>query len=232
MYKFFIRFFFLVLTAVIFTSVYISYFGIETDKFDNLIKEKANEVNRYTVLEFRITKIYFNLSELDLVVKLQNPKVLVKNNEFLLSKLHLFLSIKSFFNSDFILKKTEIRFIENDIKDLTKIINAFLPKIITKKINKIFSEGTLSGEFTIPFTLDGNLGSNYNFSGKILNATLNLTNELVIKNLSTEIAQTKNKNNKDLIEIIIKKGFIYDIDLIDSLINLKLDNGVTMLKAH
>ena len=220
------------LTAVIVASVYISYFGIETDKFDHLIKEKANKVNNYTVLKFRKTKIYFNPSELGLVVKLKNPKVLVKNNEFSLSKLYLFLPVKSFFNSDFLLKKAEIGFVENDIKDLTKIVNAFLPKIIAKKINKIFSKGTLSGEFTIPFTLDGNLDSNYSFSGKILNATLNLTNELVIKNLSTEIDQTKNKNNKDLIEIKIKKGSIYNIDLADSLINLKLDNGVTNVKSY
>ena len=232
MYKFFIKFFFFMLTAVIVASVYISYFGIETDKFDHLIKEKANKVNNYTVLKFRKTKIYFNPSELGLVVKLKNPKVLVKNNEFSLSKLYLFLPVKSFFNSDFLLKKAEIGFVENDIKDLTKIVNAFLPKIIAKKINKIFSKGTLSGEFTIPFTLDGNLDSNYSFSGKILNATLNLTNELVIKNLSTEIDQTKNKNNKDLIEIKIKKGSIYNIDLADSLINLKLDNGVTNVKSY
>jgi len=78
------------LTAVIIASVYISYFGIETDKFDHLIKEKANKVNNYTVLKFRKTKIYFNPSELGLVVKLQNHKVLVKNNEFSLSKLYLF----------------------------------------------------------------------------------------------------------------------------------------------
>ena len=231
MYKFFIRFFFFVLTTLFFLIVYISYFGIETDKFDNLIKVKANEINKYVNLEFRKTKIYFNPPKLDLVVKLQNPKVLVKNNEFSLSKLHLFLSIKSFFNTDFLLKKTEIAFIENDIKDLTKIINTFLPKIITKKINKVFSKGALSGEFTIPFTQDGNLGSNYSFSGKILNATINLTNEIIIKNLSTEIAQPKNKNNEDLIDIKIKKGFIYDIDLTDSLINIKFNNSVANIKS-
>jgi hypothetical protein len=231
MYKIFIRLFFLILTAIILTSAYISYFGIETDKFDNVIKEKVNTVNRYTALEFKKTKIYFNPFELDLVVKLQNPKILIKNNELILSKLHLFLPIKSFFNSDVLLKKAEIAFIENDIKDLTKITKVYLPKIINKRVNKIFSKGTISGEFTIPFSPNGNLENNYNFSGKIKNATLNLTSDFAIKNLTTEIIQKKNKNNKDLIEIKIKKGFIYDINLAESLISLNLDKGSTNIKS-
>ena len=231
MYKIFIRFFLLIFTTIIFTTIYVSYFGIETDKFDNLIKQKANEVNRNVVLEFRKTKIYFNPSDLDLVVKLQNPKILIKNNELFLSKIHLFLPIKSFFNKDFLLKKAEIAFSENDIKDLTKITNAFLPKIINKKINKIFNKGTLGGEFTIPFNTNGEIGNNYKFSGKIIDATLNISRELTIKNLTTEISQVKNKNNKDLVEIKIKKGSIYDIDLNGSSINLKLDNNITNIKS-
>ena len=79
MSKFFLRFFLVLLTAVVFAIIFISYFGIETDKFDGLIKSKANEVNRYVKLEFQKTKIYLNVTELNLVVKLQNPKILIKN---------------------------------------------------------------------------------------------------------------------------------------------------------
>ena len=44
--KFVLRF--LVLLLVIFFSIiiYLSYFGIETDKFDVLIKEKVNKINK------------------------------------------------------------------------------------------------------------------------------------------------------------------------------------------
>lgn len=191
MYKILIRFFLLILTVVVLTLAYISYFGIETDKFDNIIKEKANSVNRYAALDFKKTKIYLNPFQLDLVVKLQNPKILIKKNELFLSRLHLFLPIKSFFNSDFLLKKAEIAFIENDIKDLTKITKVYLPKIVNKRINKIFRKGTISGEFSIPFSPNGDIENNYNFSGKIKNATLNLTSDFAIKNLTTEIIQKK-----------------------------------------
>ena len=133
--KFFSRFLLLLLVTVVSLIIYLSYFGINTDKFDDLIKNKANEVNQNVELEFQKTKIHLNIKELNLVVKLQNSKVLIRGNAIDLSKLDLFLSLKSFFSSDFLLKRAEVAFIENDIKDLTKITNIFLPKIVNKKLN-------------------------------------------------------------------------------------------------
>ena len=80
MSKFFLRFFLVVLIIAASTIIFLSYFGIETDKFDGLIQSKANEVNRYVKLEFKKIKIHLNLTKLNLVVKLQDPKILVKNN--------------------------------------------------------------------------------------------------------------------------------------------------------
>ena len=116
---------------------------------------------------------------------------MIKSNEIYLSKLDLFLSLKSFIGSDFLLKRAEVAFIRNDIKDLTKITNIFLPKIINKQLNKIFEKGNLEGELIIPFTSDGSVGKNYRFYGKLSDALINLTNEFSIKNLTTKINHTR-----------------------------------------
>ena len=121
--NFFLKFFLVGLIAAVSAAIFLTYFGLETDKFDNLIKSKANEINQTVKIEFQKTKIHLNPTELNLVVKLQKPKILIKNNIIDLSKLDLFLSLKSFFNSDFLLKKAEVAFKKNDIKDLTKITN-------------------------------------------------------------------------------------------------------------
>ena len=156
--KFFLRFLFLLLIILVSLSIYLSFFGLKTSKFDNLIKSKANEVNQHVKLEFKETKIHLNTRELNFAIKLQNPKILLKKDEFNLSKLDLFISIKSFFSSDFLLKRAEISFKENDIKDLTKITNIFLPKFINKQFKKIFAKGNIEGEFIIPFQSDGSIG--------------------------------------------------------------------------
>ena len=136
--KFLIRFLSFVLVSVVFLLAYVSYFGVLTDKFDVLIKSKANEVNQNVQLDFNKTKIHLNFKELNLAVKLQNPKIIIKNNEIILSKIDLSLPLKSFITSNFLLQKAEIAFFENDIKDLTKITNAFVPRIINKQIKKKF----------------------------------------------------------------------------------------------
>ena len=69
-------------------------------KFDALIKKKANEVNQNVKLEFNKTKIHLNLIELNLEVKLNEPRIIIKDKKINLSKLNLFLSIKSFFSSN------------------------------------------------------------------------------------------------------------------------------------
>ena len=218
--KFFSRLFLFFLVIAILLTIFLSFFGIETDKFDGLIKNKANEVNLYAKLEFQKTKIYLNATELNLIVKLQNPKIFVKENEIILSKLDLFLALKSFFTSDFLLKRAEVAFFKNDIKDLTKITNIFIPRIINKKLNKIFHQGKLEGEFIVPFKSDGKIDEDYAFSGKVSDATIDLGKEFSITNLTTEVSHTGASSDSEF-KIKIKKGSIYDLELEDSIINLK-----------
>lgn len=230
MSKFFLRFFLTVLIVAVSVIIFLSYIGIETDKFDELIKSKINEINQYVKIGFQKTKIHFNPTELNLVVKLQNPKILVKHNEIILSKLDLFLPLRSFVTSDFLLRRAEIVFVKNDIKDLTKITNIFLPTIINKQLNKVFHKGSLEGKFTIPFEYDGSIGKDYGFSGKVSDATINLTKEFSIEKLTTEINHVKNVDS-DEFKITIKKGFIYNLELADSIINLERKKNETKVKS-
>ena len=140
--KLVLRFFLLSLAVIILMAIFLTYFGFETDRFNVLIKNKANEINQYTELDFEKTKIHFNPGEFNLVVKLQKPRVLIRDGQIDLSEIDLFLSLKSFISSDFLLERAEIAFIKNDIKDITKITSIFLPRFINKQFRKIFERGT------------------------------------------------------------------------------------------
>ena len=74
MNKFFLRFFLIVLITISFLIIFLIYYGLETNKFNYLIKNKANEVNQHIKLEFQKTKIYLNPAELNLEVKLQKSE--------------------------------------------------------------------------------------------------------------------------------------------------------------
>ena len=230
MYKILLKIISLFLFILISALIFLTYFGFETDRFDNLIKKKTNEFNRYVKLEFNKTNIYLKPSKLNLVVKLKKPKILVKNNEINLSKLDFSLSIKSFFSSDFLVKKANIAFEENDIKDLIKITDIFLPQFINKELNKIFYKGKLEGEFIIPFLPNGKIGKEYNFSGIVKQATINLTNEFSIKNLTTIIDHSIIQGSSNF-KAVIKKGEMFDLDLTNTEINLKRRNNSTNIES-
>ena len=222
--KFFFKFFTVFLATTALAIIFLSYFGIETDKFDQLIKSKTNEVNKLVKLDFKNTKIHINLIELNLIVKLQKPKILIKDNVIILSKLNLYLPLKSFITSDFMLKKANIAFEKNDIKDLTKITSIFLPQFLNKKLKKVFKQGYLQGEFLIPFEANGKLGKDYSFIGKVLNASVKLTDDFLLKEITAEINHKK-ENDADVFNININNGYINDLDLADSTINLKRLDG-------
>jgi len=228
--KFLLRFIILLLVIILSFTLYLSYFGVETEKFDALIKKKANEVNQNVKLEFNKTKIHLNLIELNLEVKLNEPRIIIKDKKINLSKLNLFLSIKSFFSSNFLLKRAEVAFVKNHIKDLTKITNIFVPKIVNKQIDKIFAQGQIDGEFIIPFDVNGDIGNDYGFSGRVIDASINITKEFQIKNLTTEIIHKK-EDSVNLFNILIKRGSLLNFDLADSLFELRRDNNETEVKS-
>ena len=232
MSKFLLSFFLIFLITIVSVIIFLSYFGLETDKFDSFIKSKTNEVNENVKLEFNKTKIYLDISNLKLILKLQNSKVLLKSNQINLSKLDLFLSLKSFYTSDFLLEKANIAFEKNDIKDLTKITNIFLPKIINKQLKKIFVKGNLEGEFIIPFESDGSINENYTFYGRIIEADINITKDYKIKNLTAEIGYGENSfTDVDDLRIIINKGSFLNLELTKSQIDIKFKDNKKFVQS-
>jgi len=229
--KFLLRFFILIIILILSFIIYLSYFGIETDRFDTLIKQKANEAHHQVKLEFKKTKIHLNPQELNLAIKLQKPKILIKNNEINLSKIDLFLALKSFITSDFLLQRAEIAFFKNDIKDLTKITNVFVPRIINKQIKKIFSKGEIEGEIVIPFNSDGSVAENYEIYAKVLRAHININNDLKINNLSTDIKYVYKSDNDKEINFLINQGKILNLDLQKSSIDINFKDGKKIIKS-
>jgi len=228
--KLLLKFIILTFALIILAISYLSFLGIETDRFDEVIKKNANTINKNIKLEFNKTKIRINLLERNIIVKLKEPQVLIKKKTINLSKLDLFLSLKSFVNSDSLLERTEIAFFKNNIKDLTKISSIFLPRIINKQLEKVFEEGSLEGEFIIPFDKNGSIAKNYSFYGKISNASIKINKNYHLKNLTTTFNSKNNKDKKE-INFNVNKGKIYNLDLTGSLIDLISEKKIIKVKS-
>jgi len=222
--KIFLKLLYITLIILTLSIIFLTFIGIETSRLDALIKTNANQINKNVSLEFNKVKIYLNFINQSFLVKIKKPKVAIKNQKINLSKLDLFLSIKSFYSNDFLLKKIEIEFKKNNIKDITKITRIFIPKFINKRLNNIFAKGILEGEFSIPFEKDGKIGKEYKFFGRILNATINLSKDLSIQNLTSEINYDGEKNDQEYI-FNINKGNFDNLNLQGSKITLNKEKN-------
>ncbi len=229
--KYLLRFFIFLLVIISFLIIYLSYFGIETDKFDSLIKDRANKINHNVKLEFNKTIIRLNPLELNLIIKLNEPKIIIRGSEVNLSKIDLFLALNSFVSSDFLLKRAEVAFFENNIKDLVKISNIFLPKFLNKKLNKVFSSGNLQGELVIPFNSDGSIAENYQINAKVLDANININDDLKIRSLSTDINYDFKSGKDKEINLFVNKGNILNLDLQKSVVSINLRENKTIIKS-
>ena len=223
--KFILKYSIILIALLLSIIIYLAYFGIETDRFDQLIKQKANESNNYVKLDFNKTKIHLNIKNLNIFIKLQDPKILLKGNEINLSKINLVLSTKSLYEFKPILKSAEVAFEKNKINDLAKITNIFFPRFINKKIKKIFKKGVIEGNFKVPFSKNGKFMNSYTFEGKILDADININHDYKLKNLTSLINYEKYPLEKiEELRLIVSNGKFLNLNLSNSQLKIKFKN--------
>ena len=75
----------LILILVIFVF-YLSYFGIETKRFNQLIKDEISKSNKGIDIELNKVKIILNLKKLSVSLKTHDPKITFKDKKIKLKK--------------------------------------------------------------------------------------------------------------------------------------------------
>ena len=65
--KFLLKFLLFILLIAITLIIFLNYVGLETDKFNNLIKNKANQAHQHVKLDFENTKIHIRVTLLILL---------------------------------------------------------------------------------------------------------------------------------------------------------------------
>ena len=77
--KYFLYFLFLIFIGIL----YLSYFGVETKRFNQFIKNEVSKVNEQASIELKDVKILLNLSNFSITLNTHEPNFLVKIFVFL-----------------------------------------------------------------------------------------------------------------------------------------------------
>ena len=222
MKKFFLSIFLLLLVSFVFIISYLSFYGYETNRFNNIIKSEIKKNEKNIDLDFKKISILLDIKKLTLFIKFIDPEVEYQSAKIPLDTLRANIDLVSTLKKEVGIKKIivetkylnldSIKLVANKLK-LDQFNQSSLNKIKKLKV-KINSEFTFDENYKLAddFVLNGIVKDTkfiHNNNHKIseLNFRFSYLNkQLKIKNLSSKYNAISIKNGK--IEFYKSKGAI------------------------
>jgi len=228
------RLFLILILFFIFSLLFLSFYGLETEYFNTPIKNKIKQFNQNINLDFKNTRILIDLKKAEIQVKIQNPIINFDKKKIALNKLDLNVSIKSVLKRDeFALQNAEIGLTKVDVKHLIKFINQIKAYPFLYIVKEMIDEGKIKGEAVVNFNNKGKVKDDYKITGNLINFNAIILKKIDIDKIEAEFEFTKNNY-----QVYLKKGNVNSINLSNSefVINKKNQNfnaeGILALKAN
>ena len=212
----------LLLIFIIFLT-YLSFYGISTDKFNNLISEKISERDKNLKINLKEIKIFLNISTFNFELKTNDPKVFFKNKEIKIKSISTGLPLGNILSKKINLEEIKILTHKNKIQNLIEIIRAYKNNPQLFVLNKIIKDG---------FIVDGNIEDlkiellNNNIIENINLSFLLKEKDYLIYNLSSIYQKVRIKSNQIK---IIDNGDSYNFE--GDISNQKNKIGLNKLSA-
>ena len=186
-----------ILTILIITLaiivIYLSIYGIKTEKFNNEIKKNVSKINKR--IDLSLNEVNYLLDPLDFSINIssKNPKILLGDKSLNLSDITTNISLRSFINNRFSIDDLKISTKEIQIKDLISLIRTIKGSPQLFVLENITKEGLISANIDLTFELDGEIKNDYQINGAVKEAKFNIFNQVEIENLNLLFDISKNQ---------------------------------------
>ena len=221
---------FIVLLILIITGLfYLSYFGLTTNKFNNVIEKKINKIFTNKDIKIQEIKILLNLFQLSVNLQTKNTIINVGNEDIELKKIVTNLDLKSYINKNFEIKNLYFDFKKNNVKKIIGLLRAYDDNVELFLLNKFLEDGniaSLSGK--IYFKENGKIDNDkFEILSEIDSFSFKPLNKNKIKNLSAQI-----RYSNKIFEITKIKFNYLNINLISDSIFVEDKNNNFFIKGH
>ena len=172
---------FLLILLFLFTLIvsYLSFIGIETDKFNNQISKRILNINENLNVDLKKIKLVLDPFKLRLNVKtigsiLKNQN---QNQNIEIETIKTEILLKSLIEKKFSIKNLEISTKSLEINNLISFIRSFKNTPDLYILEKVIKKGYLIADIKVEFDEEGNIKKNYNVNGFIKNTKLNFISD-------------------------------------------------------
>ena len=161
---------------------YLNFFGIKTDKFNNLIYSKISQINPKLSSEINDVFIKLDIKEQTIKLETSNVKLQIAEEYLYLDKIISKLSISNLFNNRSI-QSLEILLREDEISNFKSFISEYDYNFSRELILSQIKKGKIKASIVLDFQ-NKNKTFDYSILGKVTNAQINLLNKGELEKIS------------------------------------------------
>jgi len=180
--------------------VYLSIYGIKTEKFNNEIIKNISKINKKINLSLNEVNYLLNPLNFSINISTKNPKILLEDKSLDLKDITSNISLKSFINNQFSIDDLKISTKEIKIKDLISLARAVEGSPQLFVLDNTTKAGSISVNINLKFDLNGEIKKNYQINGTINKAKFNIFNQVEIDNLNLSFNISNNQLTLSKIE--------------------------------
>ena len=183
MFKRIYKLIYIIIAILIITLIYLSFIGIKTSVFNNVLENKIKEIDQRLSISLKQVYLKLNLKNIQVKIQTENPEIFFDRVPIYLEEISLnfeplkLLNEKNNVNSVFLQSK------ENSIENIFTIINRYRLNFPLLLFQKRIENGFISFNSEIFFDNENGDILDFKSKGKVSNINLKLLDENKIQNL-------------------------------------------------
>ena len=145
------KFFFILTLIIILSIAYLSFFGIKTNKFNDIILLNILKINKDINLSLNDVNYLLNPLKLSIKISTKNPKILISDSNLDIRNIKTEASLISLIKGDFLIDDLNISTREINIKDAISFAKLFQNSPQLFLLDNIIRDGKLSADIFLNF---------------------------------------------------------------------------------
>jgi hypothetical protein len=221
MIKKLINFLLYLIIFFIFLISYLSFFGLNTDKFNQKIKNEILKVNNKINLELKSVKLLFDPYNFTIKLKTLEPKISLINKKIELEQISTNIALKSFIKGKLTLDELQITTKRIKLNDVISLARSFKNSSELFILDKVLKDGLLVADIKLNFDDNGNVKDDYEVKGFVNNGKFSFFRKYRIEGLNFLFKINKNEYSLENVDTKFNQ-----IQLSLPLINIKKVSNV------
>jgi len=184
MIKKLIKIILIITSTLIFLIVYLSFVGIETEKFNERITNKILEINKKINLDLNDVKFILDPYNFKISIATKYPTILIEGSKLQIKDIKTNVSLKSLIFDEFLIDDLEISTKSIKINDVISLARSFKNSAELFLLDRFIEGGFLTANISLKFDEEGKVKDDYQINGFIKSGEFNFLKQINANNLN------------------------------------------------